>query len=33
MPEFAQAVLKERGLSAPLGEIKQLPESAYTGPK
>jgi NitT/TauT family transport system substrate-binding protein len=33
MPEFAQAVLKERGLSAPLGEIKQLPDSAYTGPK
>jgi NitT/TauT family transport system substrate-binding protein len=33
MPEFAQAVLKERGLSAPLGEIKQLPESAYTGAK
>jgi NitT/TauT family transport system substrate-binding protein len=33
MPEFAQAVLKERGVTAPLGEIKQLPESAYTGAK
>ena len=33
MPEFAQAVLKERGLTAPLGEIKQLPDSAYTGSK
>ena len=33
MPEFAQAVLKERGLTAPLGEIRQLPDSAYSGPK
>jgi NitT/TauT family transport system substrate-binding protein len=33
MPEFAQAVLKERGLTAPLGEIKQLPDSAYSGSK
>ena len=33
MPEFAQAVLKERGLTAPLGEIKQLPDSAYSGTK
>jgi NitT/TauT family transport system substrate-binding protein len=33
MPEFAQAVLKERGLTAPLGEITQLPDSAYTGSK
>lgn len=33
MPEFTQAVLKERGLKAPLGEIKQLPDSAYTGSK
>ena len=33
MPEFAQAVLKERGITAPLGEIKQLPDSAYTGSK
>ena len=33
MPEFAQAVLKERGVTAPLGEIKQLPDSAYTGAK
>ncbi len=27
MPEFTQAVLKERGLKAPLGEIRQLPDS------
>ncbi|HYA21210.1 MAG TPA: NrtA/SsuA/CpmA family ABC transporter substrate-binding protein [Burkholderiales bacterium] len=33
MPEFTQAILKERGLKAPLGEIKGLPDSAYTGPK
>ena len=33
MPEFAQAVLKDRGLSAPIGEIKALPDSAYTGKK
>jgi NitT/TauT family transport system substrate-binding protein len=33
MPEFAEAVLKERGLKAPLGEIKQQPDSAYTGAK
>ena len=33
MPEFAQAVLKERGVTAPIGEIKRLPDSAYTGPK
>ena len=33
MPEFAEAVLKERGVKAPLGEIKQLPDSAYTGAK
>ena len=33
MPEFAQAVLKERGVTAPLGEIKSLPDSAYTGKK
>jgi sulfonate transport system substrate-binding protein len=33
MPEFTEAILKERGLKAPLGEIRQLPDSAYTGPK
>jgi len=33
MPQFTQAVLKERNVKAPLGEIKELPDSAYTGPK
>ncbi len=33
MPEFTQAVLKERNVKAPLGEIRALPDSAYTGPK
>jgi NitT/TauT family transport system substrate-binding protein len=33
MPEFTQAVLKERGAKAPLGEIKQQPNSAFTGAK
>ena len=28
MPQFTQEVLKERGLKAPLGEIRQLPDSA-----
>ncbi len=27
MPQFTQEVLKERGLKAPLGEIRQLPDS------
>jgi sulfonate transport system substrate-binding protein len=31
MPEFSQAVLKERGLQAPVGEVKALPESQYQG--
>ena len=30
MPEFTQQVLKERGLKAPIGEVKALPDSAYT---
>ena len=28
MPGFSEAVLKERGLKAPLGEIRQQPDSA-----
>ena len=31
MPEFAQAVLKERGLTAPIGEVKAMPASEYKG--
>ncbi|MGH6884635.1 MAG: hypothetical protein ACREGK_01000 [Geminicoccales bacterium] len=31
MPQFADAVLKERGLKAPLGEILPLPDSAFKG--
>ncbi|HXZ95837.1 MAG TPA: NrtA/SsuA/CpmA family ABC transporter substrate-binding protein, partial [Burkholderiales bacterium] len=30
MPEFTQAILAERKVKAPLGEIKQMPDSAYT---
>lgn len=33
MPQFAEAILKERGLKAPVGSIKALPDSAYTGKK
>ncbi|MEO7337586.1 MAG: ABC transporter substrate-binding protein [Caldimonas sp.] len=29
MPEFAQAVLKERGLSAPIGKVTAMAESEY----
>lgn len=31
MPEFTQAILKERGLKAPIGAVKSMPDSAYTG--
>ncbi len=31
MPEFTQEILKERGLTAPVGEIKAQPDSAYSG--
>lgn len=31
MPEFTQAVLKERGLTSPIGAVNALPESAYQG--
>ncbi|MEJ2345977.1 MAG: ABC transporter substrate-binding protein [Gammaproteobacteria bacterium] len=29
MPEFANEILKERGLTAPVGEVKAVPESDY----
>ena len=32
MPQFTADILKARGLSAPVGEVKALPDSAYTGP-
>lgn len=31
MPEFTEAILKERGLKSPVGLIKALPASAYKG--
>jgi len=31
MPEFTQQVLKERGIKAPIGEVRQLPNEQ--GPK
>ncbi|MBU6259268.1 MAG: ABC transporter substrate-binding protein [Burkholderiales bacterium] len=31
MPEFAQQILKERGLTAPVGKVMAMPDSAYTG--
>lgn len=30
-PQYAEAVLKERGLTSPIGEVKALPDSAYKG--
>jgi NitT/TauT family transport system substrate-binding protein len=32
MPQFTAEILKARGLNAPVGEVKALPDSAYTGP-
>jgi NitT/TauT family transport system substrate-binding protein len=32
MPQFTADILKAQGLSAPLGEVKAQPDSAYTGP-
>ena len=29
MPEFAQAILKERGLTSPIGKVSALPDSDY----
>ena len=33
MTSFTDEILKERGLTAPIGQINALPDSAYTGPK
>jgi len=33
MTEFTEEILKERGLTAPIGEIKAQPDSAYSGVK
>ena len=32
MPQFTADILKEHGLTAPVGEVKAEPDSAYTGP-
>ncbi len=32
LPQFTAEILKARGLKAPVGEVKALPDSAYTGP-
>jgi NitT/TauT family transport system substrate-binding protein len=31
MPGFTEQILKKRNLKAPIGEVKALPDSAYTG--
>ena len=31
VPTFSEAILKKRNLSAPVGEVKALPDSAYSG--
>jgi NitT/TauT family transport system substrate-binding protein len=31
MPSFTEEILKKRNLKAPVGEVKALPDSAYTG--
>ena len=31
MPTFTEEILKKRNLKAPVGEVKALPDSAYTG--
>ena len=31
VPTFAEEILKKRNLSAPVGEVKALPDSAYSG--
>jgi NitT/TauT family transport system substrate-binding protein len=31
MPEFTEAVLKERGMKSPVGEVPALPDSQYKG--
>lgn len=32
VPQFTAEILKARGLTAPVGRVKALPDSAYTGP-
>ncbi len=32
VPQFTDEILKARGLTAPVGVVKALPDSAYTGP-
>ena len=32
LPQFTADILKAHGLTAPVGEVKALPDSAYTGP-
>jgi NitT/TauT family transport system substrate-binding protein len=32
VPQFTAEILKTRGLTAPVGEVKALPDSAYAGP-
>jgi NitT/TauT family transport system substrate-binding protein len=31
MPAFAEDILKKRNLQAPVGEVRALPDSAYSG--
>ena len=31
MPTFTEEILKSRSLKAPVGEVKALPDSAFTG--
>ena len=31
MPEFAEAVLKERGLKSPIGAVRALPSTEFKG--
>jgi hypothetical protein len=31
MPAFAEEILKKRNLQAPVGEVRALPDSAYSG--
>jgi sulfonate transport system substrate-binding protein len=31
MPSFTEEILKKRNLKSPIGEVKALPDSAYTG--
>ncbi len=31
VPQFTDDIIKARGITAPVGEVKALPDSAYTG--